>query len=270
MRATCRRWPLTLSPDWFTPFVLQQLGGPAVTFSIEGSPALAAFMRSRIAWVDQLTGLTFTEAPDAKIQIRQVAALPDGIPGDGLSRVTDTENIVYVTADPLSNRAQFVAAHELGHALGLAHPYGDGNHPTATNQITIMSGTKSPFNTYRTTFSPLDVQHLQQAHGAQVPGPATEGPDVLIGGPGPQRLRGRGGADWLIGGGGQDVFVLERPTAPAGWDVIEDFGQRDRVRWRGPGELRVRQQGQDHRLYFRGELVGELPRTPFFTNDHIL
>ena len=66
-----------------------------------------------------------------------------------------------------------------------------------------------------------------------MPGPsATEGPDLLTGGPGPDFLFGLGGNDTLVGGAGNDtltggpgadIFVF-RPNSGA--DIITDFRDR--------------------------------------------
>lgn len=270
-----------MNPDFFTSFVLQRIDGRReITFSLSDAlgvaPALRAFVVSRLAWVTALTGVVFTEvaAPGAFLSIVR-GPLPDGLPGDGLTRTSDTEHTITVTTTPEAgnNRAQFVLAHELGHGLGLAHPQGDALNPVFSNSVTLLSAYRaSIFTPFRTTWSPLDVAHLQQAHGTggdRIIGTAeadrlsgNAAPNVLYGLGGPDRLRGREGADWLHGGGGQDTFILDRPSGlPFDYDVIEDFGRRDVVLLRGmnPERVRVTRSLDDALLTYRGQPLASLP-----------
>lgn len=281
-----------MDSDFFLPHVLAILNGrrvvPYTITDVSGvvDPTLTEFVQSRLAWVTAITGTQFPEdnlnpfltiqrvntIPYKKSYVEGLAeASPEGL------RISVRKNPV-----PLDTAAAFVVVHEIGHVLGLSHPYGDGHHPTANNDVTIMSGTRpSIFSALRTTFSPLDVQHLQQAAGTAgdviigTPGPdrlsGNDLPNVIYGGSGPDRIRGRGGADWLHGGSGQDTFILDRPLTPYGYDVIEDFGKRDVLlpRAMNPDKIRFTFEHDAALVSYRGTPVAFVPNAPFLSDIHL-
>lgn len=158
-----------------------------------------------------------------------------------------------------------VLLHELGHALGLKHPFdGAVQLPPAQDNTayTLMSyaGSGGPHSDY----APYDIAALRFLYGGDGLGGAlgvgaagqyltgTAGNDVIIGGPGHDRLEGLAGDDNLDGGAGRDTAVYARVRA--------DY----RVQHDGAGALSVQalagNEGQDslqriERLAFADEAL---------------
>jgi Ca2+-binding RTX toxin-like protein len=172
-----------------------------------------------------------------------------------------------------------VLLHELGHAVGLKHPF-EGSIRLAPDldatEQTQMSYSWSLFNATR--YSPLDVQALQHLYGAaqdtsgwawsfqgdtlvlsagaagdtlvgvrganQLDGAA--GDDLVIGGPVADTLSGGAGNDTLRGMGGDNLLL-----GGAGHDVIEGYDKNysglanDETLWGGGGN--------DHLTVFYGK-----------------
>ena len=77
--------------------------------------------------------------------------------------IKDNDNIV-------DFREKYVLRHEIGHALGLGHPHGEGAHPDFTSEDTVMSynvyGNWSGLTVFRYFgFTDLDKQALQYNWG---------------------------------------------------------------------------------------------------------
>ena len=128
--------------------------------------------------------------------------------------------------------------HEIGHALGIDHPEGDGYHPDWDTDITVMSyeeGRKG----WPTTYRDLDIKALQSIWGA-TPGYALPGDDsesgdsdIIEGSNRRDRLTGTNGDDEIYGYGGDDLI-----NAKAGDDIIYpgDFGKKKDIIKTGSGE----------------------------------
>lgn len=119
-----------------------------------------------------------------------------------------------------------VLLHEVGHALGLKHPFDDAPRlPAADDDTahTLMSYTHDggPYSDY----APFDVAALMFLYGGDGLGGAlgtssagrwligTDVADSLVGGAGKDHLQGNGGPDTLTGGGGLDTAHFGRARA---------------------------------------------------------
>ncbi|MBV2350959.1 hypothetical protein KUL97_04455 [Synechococcus sp. HK05] len=128
----------------------------------------AAGIRSVFAELDTLTGVSFAESSpeDADIILYSVKKYRNrnwvGLTEDtGAQYVATWQDFAGKRLTPFEVS---VIKHEIGHTLGLDHPYGDGYYEGVTTQDTIMS-----YNDTRpvaTNYSPLDVQALQLLWGA--------------------------------------------------------------------------------------------------------
>ena len=81
--------------------------------------------------------------------------------------------------------------------------------------------------------------------------------DVLIGGKGNDRLIGGKGSDTMTGGSGKDTFVLKRGK---GYDIIEDFSNRDKITVQGfnDNRVRIKIEGNDVLLYAKRDLLARV------------
>ena len=132
--------------------------------------------------------------------------------------------------------------HEIGHALGLSHPYEDPWNSNWTTDDTIMSYNISP-DGWDTWFSDLDIQALQSIWGIEndygtdgnddISGGssgdtfyALRGDDVINAGAGDDLIYGNQGLDTIIGGFGEDILY-------GGQDADHIYGNQNNDRLYG-------------------------------------
>lgn len=233
-------------------FALDTTDPNAAQLAVPGT--LAAFnaqqqaqVRNALAYASQVTGINFTEVPDASWADLHFANadLKDGYTSQDSNHVgyttvgneaanlqidewiyLDNADDAYDNQSPLPGGSGYEAIlHEIGHALGLKHPSEGaqqlipGDQQGADNSATtIMSGNSlgGPYTTYR----PYDLAALQWLYGGDgiggrwglnAPGLSlvgSYGADAMGGGAGADLLKGAGGNDFLDGGGGVDTAVF--------------------------------------------------------------
>lgn len=207
--------------------------------------------RSALASVTALTGVAFEETTDTTAadlhfcQVNLAGANTAGLCSwqSSYSYLGDTITAYGVEAYVYLDNVEFAAMngnlaaggfgyetllHEIGHALGLKHPF-DGS-PTLpggednTNN-TLMSYTDN--GVAKTGFSPYDIAALRWIYGTDGLGGAlgfgpaasgrywtgTGGGDSITAGTGNDVLEGLAGNDTLNGGGGSDILQVSGPRA---------------------------------------------------------
>jgi hypothetical protein len=248
---------------WLTParqtllYTFSLAGARAADAGTVYTGAVAAFNAQQQAavvlaleHVSQITGIHFqatTDAHSADIHLLAadlIGASTTGFATSSWSYRFDGRNVVTsYTADawvyldnvefeashraPLPGTPGFeVLLHELGHALGLKHPFeGAARLPPAQDNTahTLMSyhASGGPYS----RFAPYDVAALRVLYGGDGLGGAlgvgaaglyltgTAGPDAIVGGAGHDRLEGLAGDDRLDGGEGRDTAVYVRIRA---------------------------------------------------------
>ena len=93
--------------------------------------------------------------------------------------------------------------HEIGHALGLSHPYEDPTNGNWNTDDTVMSYNASP-DGYDTWFSELDIRALQSIWGVE-DDYATDGNDDINGGSSDDTFYALKGDDLVESGSGDDL-----------------------------------------------------------------
>lgn len=224
---------------------VNELTGPVTAFNVTQQAAVV----SALALLAEITGITFALTGDAtqadlhfaagNLIDPQSAGLCSWANSYSFSGNTVTQyradawiyfdNVEFagITAAPTAGNAGFeVLLHELGHAMGLKHPFEGSAQltgPEDSTLYTLMSynDVGGPYATYR----PYDIAALRFLYGGDglggllghdVPGnflTGTAGADLLEGGPGNDRLEGGPGNDTLRGGAGNDTAVFSSARA---------------------------------------------------------
>jgi hypothetical protein len=259
---------LDTGPDWnYLPLVNGQPGGNTLyyTFSVTsgneaGQTGQEAFTlaqqyatRTALDQLSKLTGIKFTEVTNgdsAQIHLCNVDIAQSNVTGlcSWHSTYTYQGNVLgtydadaYVYLDDVQfftenhsltpgGQGYETLLHELGHALGLKHPFFDStsNEP---NQITLPASQDNTSNTLMSyteaggpysTYSQYDVAALKWLYGGDGLGGAlginsttgaryiagTSGADTLTGTAANDTLEGDGGNDMMDGGSGTDTAVF--------------------------------------------------------------
>lgn len=181
------------------------------TYAID--PAIAAWrpdvVEALSRWAETC-GLEFSETAQfdtADIQLTTLKAL--GAPPNALAwsviwtddgSAAITRGFVGLPLAPPSD-ASWMVLHELGHVLGLSHPFQEQLGLTGDHSLTVMSYISASGDAMPERPAPLDVAAMQALYG----------PDRLIdaqgfgeSGAGYDRMRGSAGADTLYGHAGGD------------------------------------------------------------------
>ena len=245
------------------------------------APDLEAFLRNTLVELDSQIGISFrfierADLADLAFYIDQEIDLDDGELTLGIALPNQLAGHRYwevmLNGPELANKSDYLryaALHEIGHVLGLEHPFdnSDGDYYLSTDpyrsafpEDTLMAYRSPRGGIWPESFTANDIAALQTIWGVQatptrlnlVGGP---GPDVLIGGDADDHLEGGLGNDWLTGGGGADELwggagsnrfssasdgaldwilvqrdgVAKRSLAGSSVDVIDALGFEDRI-----------------------------------------
>ena len=157
---------------------------------VAASASYQAAVRSVLSHLSQETGLRFTEVADTAAAFGQLRF--------GANQQTSTKGFAF-TANPangdkagdvwmdVDSLAQLTEGsegwqallHEIGHALGLAHPETNLAAPTVllgrwnNNAYTLMSETQSPSGLWQSWYGVLDLQALRSLYGSGAAAPST-------------------------------------------------------------------------------------------------
>jgi len=212
------------------------LGGTSVTTNTLGISAdEARFIRDSIAYLDSITGLSFVEVLSfglADLGVYSVSTYA-GYDADVVGLATLTTGQMWASwknfgGSALTTMEAETILHELGHTLGLSHPYGDGPNPDYDVRDTIMS--YNDLDPAQNGFSTSDVAALQEIWGADSstpdPTPTTDDGSGLI-------QEGSDEDDTLIGGEGEDQLIglrgADALNAMSGDDLIQAGNGADRI-----------------------------------------
>ena len=105
-----------MNPDWFIPHVIDKIGARRqITYGLVDvtgtvSPEMRAFVSSRLAWLDRLTGLSFSESTDPFLRFYRTHEIPVDAVTDGLAIATADELSVYVLPNPRPENDSFRCA----------------------------------------------------------------------------------------------------------------------------------------------------------------
>ena len=214
----------------------------------------AGVIRNHMAYIDSITGLRFRETSDSNtgdILFNQVDSqffdnpIDEGTLGYTAILNDDQGNffeIVYVDNEATAGNDNITIFHEIGHALGLDHPYGDGFNPNFNRDDTIMSYNPAASGSAKSKTS-SDIAALQFLWGVAGTNydalntsssttssienviKGSNEKDKLKGTNGNDKIIGKGGADKIFGNGGDDLID------PGEW---EKGGAPDKI-YGGPG-----------------------------------
>jgi hypothetical protein len=206
-----------------------------------------AMTRTAFDYISKLTGIQFVETlngANAQIHLCNTdlqGANVTGLcswhssygyePGTNLLKTYDADAYVYLdnvewyaqNRNLMTGFGYETLLHELGHALGLKHPFDDSIHlPSSQDNTsyTLMSYTES--GAARSVYSPYDIAALNWLYGGDGLGGAlginstsggryltgTSGADTLTGTAANDKLEGDGGNDMIDGGLGFDTAVF--------------------------------------------------------------
>ena len=249
-------------------------GGPYGPQTIQAQPMaadLASFISTSLADLNARTGLDIRlvdqpQAADVRFYLDSNIDLGDGALVLGIALQNPGSpghwEVLLNTPELISkpDYLRYASLHELGHTMGLEHPFDDSDgdlylntnpYRSAYPDETLMAYRSPRHGGWPVAYTTNDIQALQALWGGPPAGPAdrligTVLADRLTGGPGDEFFRGLTGADLLRGGrgcnwydsppdGAQDSILVsrDRPASlkKAGRtvDVITAIGSEDRL-----------------------------------------